>query len=77
MCNLPTLILQNMFSNKCKEHLADVEEDGFTHMCKALKVAIRLQLLVPSLIIHSLAPRFFTKTTTNVMNDILKKSKKS
>jgi hypothetical protein len=66
-----------MFSNKCKQHLEEVEENGFTHMCNALKVAIRLQLLVPSLIIHSLAPRFFTQTTTNVMNDILNTRKKS
>ena len=70
-------ILKIMFSKKCKQHLKDVEEDGITHMCKALKVAIRLQLLVPSLIIHSLAPRFFTKTTTNVMNDILNTRKKN
>ena len=41
-------------------------------MKKALKIAVRLQLLVPALIIHSVAPRFFTNTATNIMNDILK-----
>ena len=68
---------KKMFSKKCKQHLADVEENGFSHMCKALKVAIRIQFLVPLLIIHSIAPRFFTKTTTNVMNDILNTREKS
>ena len=60
-----------MFSKKCKLHLEDVEQDGFTHMYRALRVAIRLQLLVPALIVHSIAPRLFTDTATDVMNDIL------
>ena len=40
-------------------------------MGKALLVAIKLQLLVPVVIIHSIAPRYFTKTATNVMRSIL------
>ena len=60
-----------MFSKKCKLHLEDVEQDGFTHMYRALRVAIRLQLLIPALIIHSIVPRLFTDTATDVMNDIL------
>jgi len=60
-----------MFSKKCKLHLEDVEQDGFTHMYRAIRVAIRLQLLVPALIVHSIAPRLFTDTATDVMNDIL------
>ena len=60
-----------MFSKKCKLHLEDVEQDGFTHMYRAIRVAIRLQLLVPALIVHSIVPRLFTDTATDVMNDIL------
>ena len=44
-------------------------------MAVALKTAVRLQLLVPALIIHSVAPRCFTNTATNVMKDILEKRK--
>ena len=41
-------------------------------MAVALKTAVKLQLLVPALIIHSIAPRCFSNTATNVMKDILK-----
>jgi hypothetical protein len=44
-------------------------------MAVALKTAVRLQLLVPALIIHSIAPRCFTNTATTVMKDILEKRK--
>ncbi len=64
-----------MFSKECKVHLKTVNETALQHMITALKTAIKLQLLVPALIIHSLAPRFFTSTATNVMKDILEKRK--
>lgn len=60
-----------MFSKKCKQHLADVGETGPQHMLVALKVAVKLQLLVPVLIIHSVAPRFFTTTASDAMRKIL------
>ncbi len=60
-----------MLSKQCKAHLEDVGETGLQHMGKALLVAIKLQLLVPVVIIHSIAPRYFTKTATNVMRSIL------
>ena len=44
-------------------------------MCYAFKTAARLQLLVPVLLIHGLAPRLFTNTASNVMKDILKDRK--
>jgi hypothetical protein len=62
-----------MFSKECKEHLKEVEETGVEHMLSALKVAIKLQLLVPVLIIHSIAPRFFTRTASDTMRNILDK----
>ena len=42
-------------------------------MWTALKVAIKLQILVPALIIHSVVPRFFKTTATDVMKDTLEK----
>ena len=60
-----------MFSKKCRQHLADVNETGLQHMISALRVAVKLQLLVPALIIHSVAPRFFTKTASETMKTIL------
>jgi hypothetical protein len=64
-----------MLSKQCKLHLEDVGQTGLQHMAAALKTAVRLQLLVPALIIHSVAPRCFTHTATNVMKDILEKRK--
>ena len=60
-----------MLSKQCKAHLEEVGETGLQHMGKALLVAFKLQLLVPVVIIHSVAPRFFTKTATNTMRNIL------
>lgn len=65
-----------MLSKQCKAHLDDVGETGFQHMVSALKIALKLQLLVPALLIHSVAPRLFTKTTTNVLKDILQSREK-
>jgi hypothetical protein len=60
-----------MFSKQCKAHLDEVGETGLQHMGKALKIAVKLQLLVPVLIIHAVAPRFFTKTASDTMRKIL------
>ena len=64
-----------MFSKQCKLHLETVNQTPLQHMKTALKTAVKLQLLVPALIIHSVAPRCFTNTATNVMKDILDKRK--
>jgi len=61
-----------MLSKECKLHLKEVGDTPLQHMKKALIIAGKLQLLVPALIIHSIAPRFFKNTATNVMKDILK-----
>ena len=65
-----------MLSKQCKAHLEEVGETGLQHMGKALMVALKLQLLVPVVIIHSVAPRFFTKTATNTTRNILDDRKK-
>ena len=61
-----------MLSKQCKLHLEQVGQTPMQHMKFALKTAVKLQLLVPALIIHSVAPRCFSNTATNVMKDILK-----
>ena len=62
-----------MLSKQCKLHLKEVDQTPLQHMKQALLIALRLQLLVPALIIHSIGPRFFKNTATNVMKDILDK----
>ena len=64
-----------MLSNKCKLHLKEVNETGFQHMVHALWVAVKLQLVIPALIIHAFAPSFFTHTASNLMKNILKERK--
>lgn len=61
-----------MLSKQCKLHLEEVGATPLQHMKQALTTAVRLQLLVPALIIHSIAPRCFSNTATNVMKNILK-----
>ncbi len=60
-----------MISKQCREHLEEVNETAFQHMCHSLGVAIKLQLLVPVVIVHAVAPRFFTHTASNAMKAIL------
>ena len=65
-----------MLSKQCKAHLEDVGETGLQHMIAALTTAMKLQLLVPALLIHAVAPRFFTNTASNVMRNILESREK-
>ena len=44
-----------MFSKQCKLHLEEVGESGLEHMGKALKTAVKLQLLVPKGFAHGYA----------------------
>jgi len=44
-------------------------------MFHAIKTAFKLQLLVPMLLIHAVAPRFFTNRGTTVIKDILEDRK--
>ncbi len=61
-----------MLSKKCKAHLSEAKMNPLQHMVHALTIAVRLQLLVPALIIHSVAPRWFATTASDTMKDILK-----
>ena len=60
-----------MLSKQCREHLEEVNETALQHMWHSIGVAIKLQLLVPIVIVHAVAPRFFTKTASNAMKAIL------
>ena len=60
-----------MFSKQCKAHLEEVEMTGWQHMKHALSIAFKMQLLVPVIIIHSIAPRFFKTTATDTMKRII------
>ena len=64
-----------MFSKKCKQHLQDQNETGVEHMFHAIKIAIKLQLLIPLLLIHAVVPGLFTDRGTTVIQDILKDRK--
>jgi hypothetical protein len=50
-------------------------ETGLEHMFHAIKVAIKLQLLIPLLLIHAVVPGLFTDRGTTVIQDILKDRK--
>ena len=60
-----------MFSKQCKAHLEEVEMTGWQHMKHALGIAFKMQLLVPVIIVHSIAPRFFKTTATDTMKRII------
>jgi hypothetical protein len=60
-----------MFSKQCKLHLKNTNMTAMQHMVHALKIALKLQLLVPVIIIHSIAPRVFTTTASDTMKRIL------
>ena len=60
-----------MFSTKCKEHLNDANMTRTGHMIHALTMAIRLQCLVPILIIHSIIPSLFKDTPTGFYPSIM------
>ena len=60
-----------MLSKQCKAHLEEVNMSGWQHMKNALGIALKMQLLVPVIIIHSIAPRFFKTTATDTMKRII------
>ncbi len=66
-----------MISKKCKEHLDEVGESALCHMLHALKVSLKMQLLVFVVIVHAFIPRFFTRTATNSMKKIIENRQNS
>ena len=51
-----------MFSNRCREHLNVADETALQQMWQPLEVVIKLQLLVPVVIVYAIAPGRFTNT---------------
>lgn len=60
-----------MLSKQCKLHLKHANMTATQHMLHALTIAVKLQLLVPALIVHSIAPRLFPTIASNTMKKIL------
>ena len=60
-----------MLSKQCKLHLKSVNMTGWQHMCHALSIAFRLQIVVLAVIVHSIGPRFFKTYASNTMRRIL------
>tara|TARA_R100000541_G_scaffold1705_5_gene6579 strand:+ start:7175 stop:7381 length:207 start_codon:yes stop_codon:yes gene_type:complete len=61
-----------MFSKQCQSHLNEVNETAIDHMYNAVTIAVKLQALVPLLLVHSVVPSLFTTTASDTMKDILK-----
>jgi|TARA_B110000858_G_scaffold166172_1_gene193282 hypothetical protein len=60
-----------MLSKQCKLHLESVNMTGWQHMKHALGIALRLQITVFAVIIHSIAPRWFKTYTSETIRKIL------
>jgi len=60
-----------MFSKQCKAHLDEVGLGPIQHLIRAWKIGFTFLLLFPVMIIHGLAPRFFTTTATDYMSKLM------
>ena len=60
-----------MFSKQCKAHLDEVGLGPIPHLLRAWKIGFGFLFLFPVMIIHGLAPRFFTTTATNYMAKLM------
>jgi hypothetical protein len=60
-----------MLSKQCKAHLDDVGLGPIAHMLRAWKIGFTFLLLFPVMIIHGIAPRFFTTTATDYMSKLM------
>ena len=60
-----------MISKRCRAHCESVGETPVQHMISALKIAVKLQLLVVAVTVHAFIPRWFTYTATTHMKRIV------
>jgi hypothetical protein len=60
-----------MLSKQCKLHLESVNMTGWQHMRHALSIALRLQITVFAVIIHSIGPRWFKTYASETIRKIL------
>ena len=56
-----------MFSKQCKLQLETENKTGQEHLTDAVKTAVKLQLLVPALLVHAFAPRFFVEMSEDAI----------
>tara|TARA_B100000900_G_scaffold328319_1_gene288562 strand:+ start:497 stop:715 length:219 start_codon:yes stop_codon:yes gene_type:complete len=60
-----------MFSKACKAHLEDVGLGRTAHLIRAWKIGFGFLFLFPIMIIHGLAPGWFTTTATDYMGKLM------
>ena len=60
-----------MLSKQCKAHLEEVGLGPIPHLIRAWKIGFTFLLLFAVMIIHGLAPRFFTTTATDYMSKLM------
>ena len=61
-----------MFSQQCKLQLDAEGKTGAEHFKDAVKTAAKMQLLVPALLVHAFAPRFFVEMSEDAINRMMK-----
>lgn len=57
-----------MLSQQCKWQLESEGKTGAEHFKDVVKTAVKLQFLVPALLVHAVAPRFFVEMSEDVIN---------
>ena len=60
-----------MFSKQCKAHLEEIGMGPVEHLIRAWKIGFTFLLLFPVMIIHGLAPRWFTTTAMDYMSKMV------
>ena len=61
-----------MLSQQCKLQLEAEGKSGAQHFQDAVKTAVKLQLLVPALLVHAVAPRCFVEMSEDIIGKMTK-----
>lgn len=62
-----------MLSKQCKLQLENENKTPAQHFKDAVQTAVIMQIMVPAVLLHSVAPRCFAKTSEKIINKILDK----
>lgn len=62
-----------MLSKQCKLQLQQENKTPAQHFKDAVQTAAIMQIMVPAVLLHSVAPRCFAKTSEEIISKILKK----
>ena len=60
-----------MLSQQCKLQLDAEGKTGAEHFKDAVKTAAKMQLLVPALLVHAFAPRFFVEMSEDAIRRMM------